>query len=220
MVEHRTSRPRVARALAGPAVLAASLAVLAAGCGAPGPTAGTAGIVSTAGTASTAGTTSTAGTAGTPTAAASSPADVAMPSDPVRPSDGTSPTGSPSPGGPDGTASPGGTPSTSDCTGPTGLPDRGARLSDASVVTGAVVCMGAVAVEASPAQARALAAALALPQPPRTRVACSDLVRRDRPSWALRTSDGSLIRPATPTDSCGKPIAQVQLALQAVLAGS
>lgn len=102
------------------------------------------------------------------------------------------------------------------CTGTGGSAPRGARLTSPGTVTGAWTCHGTTPFVATPAQARALATALALPTPPRRKAICADNIRFDAPVWYLTTSTGQVLRPAAPLDSCGRPIEAVQLAVAAV----
>ncbi len=104
------------------------------------------------------------------------------------------------------------------CTGSSGAAPDGARLKAAAAVTGAWVCHGTTPSVATPAQARALAAALAQPTPARRKVVCANNVRFDAPTWYLTTAVGQVITPAAPTDSCGQPIQAVRLAVAAISA--
>ncbi len=99
--------------------------------------------------------------------------------------------------------------------GPTGF-----RLSEPAQVVAAVVCRDGGAAVATPAETDALATALALPQPPRRRVYCTDHVLADQPTWAVRLADGRVVTPVAPMDPCGRPIAAVLRAVNAILAGS
>jgi len=98
-------------------------------------------------------------------------------------------------------------------------PTAGPRLTEPGEVVAAAVCRGGGTAEATPAEARALAAALASPQPAKRRVVCADHVLTDQPRWVLRLVDGTVVSPAAPVDSCGRPIAAVQAAITAILAG-
>ena len=208
----------VARVVRAAAVSAAAVAAVAA-CGAPASSTAQPGVAST----STGGDSPAAAVSPSPTAVPTARNEPSLPpGTPSSPSSGAPSSGS-SAGAPSAGAPSAGAPSAAAVACAKALPLTGAdgpRLTSdaAAAVTGAWVCRGGTAVPATPAQARALAAALALPQPPHTRAACSDLVRLDTPSWVLRTSDGSLVRPAAPTDSCGKPVREVQQAIAAVLA--
>lgn len=145
---------------------------------------------------STAG--STAGSTPAVTAAAATPAAVTTTTTPTVTS--TPPTSRPT------------------CAGSGGAAPDGARLRTAVAVTGAWVCRGGTPALATPAEARALAAALAQPTPARRKVVCANNIRFDAPTWYLTTAAGQVIRPAAPTDSCGQPIQAVQLAVAAITA--
>lgn len=149
---------------------------------------------------STAGTplpTSTASGTGSPTA---DPSVVSSPATPTPPSATAPPTVRPT------------------CTGTGGSAPNGARLKSPGTVTGAWICRGTTPSVATPAQADALAAALAQPTPPRRKVLCADNIRFDAPTWYLTTATGQVIRPTAPKDSCGQPIQAVQLAVAAISA--
>lgn len=98
--------------------------------------------------------------------------------------------------------------------------DSGPRLTTSASVVAATICRGGGSADATPAQARALGAALALPQPPKQRVACADHILGDQPTWVLRLSDGRVRTPAAPLDSCGRAIPEVQQAVSAIMAGT
>lgn len=104
------------------------------------------------------------------------------------------------------------------CTGTGGVAPEGARLKSAGTVTGAWICHGTTPAVATPAQARALGAALAQPTPARRKVVCANNIRFDAPTWYLTTATGQVLRPAAPMDSCGQPIQAVQLAVAAIRA--
>ncbi len=82
-----------------------------------------------------------------------------------------------------------------------------------------MVCRDGGSIRATPAQAHALADALArpAPSPPPGRILCTDHIIADPVSWVLTLRDGSRVTPPAALGPCGRPIPAVQQALNAII---